>query len=102
MLFSFQRPQPSRAGFPKSQLQSRKKASPKRGPRAAAKRGPSQSTLRLGRIRFLQLPLGQRLSVAPKYGSLEALEPPGCRSGATPGGDYSEDARVRVRAGELP
>ena len=50
MLFSFQRPQPSRAG-PQSQLQSRKKASPKRGPRAPARCGLSQSTLRLGRIR---------------------------------------------------
>ena len=74
MLFSFQRPQPSRAGPTDDSCRGEKKPLRREAPERPPSGGDSQSTLRLGRIRSSNCLLGQRESVAVIFGFLKALE----------------------------
>ncbi len=82
MLFSFQRPQPSQA-VPLKRLQSRKRPLRGEAPEHAGWRLVSVDSPS-GSYPILQLPLGQRESVAVNFGFLKPLEAPNDRVLATP------------------
>ena len=74
MLFSFQRPQPSQAE-PRSCCRVEKGLSAER-PLSTPLGRPVSVDSPSGSYPILQLPLGQRFSVAPIFGSSEALADP--------------------------